>query len=31
MDATSSLVAFSSRQPMDVPDSRGDFDLFVRR
>ena len=31
LDASSGLVTFSSRQPMDASDTRADFDLFVLR
>jgi len=30
VDATGSIVAFSSRHPVDSDDRRDDFDLFVR-
>jgi hypothetical protein len=29
IDATGSVIAFSSRHPMDALDDRDDFDLFI--
>jgi hypothetical protein len=30
MDATGSVIAFSSRHPIDANDKANDFDLFIR-